>query len=112
MAGSHVFIIQYLSFLFFLVFIFGLGAPTFITGLPDAPTPPEPPEVVEDQPWWQTIANFVGDVVYVFKYVGYFFSIMLVTATPQFGFVGLLVILPALVGLIWTILALIRGGGN
>jgi len=109
---EHVFIIQYVAFLFFLVFVFGVGAPAFMSGLPSAPTIPEKPEAPAET-WWgkitATISNWVGYIVYVIKYIGYFFTLMFVTATAEFSYVGLLVLIPIIVGLIWVVLAMIRG---
>jgi len=112
MADTHAFIIQYTAFLFFMVFVFGIGAPAFITGLPSPPVIPEKPDAPAET-WWgkvtATVSNWVGYIVYVVKYVGYYFSLMLVTATGKFSYVGLLVLVPIIIGLIWTVLQIIRG---
>jgi len=115
MAGSHTFIIQYVAFLFFLAFIFSLGAPAFLENLPEPPEIPEPPEKAKEMAWWEKIASWlmhkVDYLIYVFKYIAYFFTLMGVTAKPEYGYVGMVVLVPMIVGLIWVVLKLIRGGG-
>lgn len=96
MVTKLEFILFYSLFLGFVVQMSALAGANIVKDAPPPPTiPPEP-----------TIIDYI---VYPIKNIGYFFRLMAVSS--DFLLFGALLLSPFLVGLIWTIIELVRGTG-
>ena len=101
MASTN-FLFVYLVFLFFTVFMVGLGAPAFISEAQSL-TPPSPP----DTSGWTAIFNIVW---WAISNIGYFFSLMTISSTIRA--IGLILITPAVIIIFWMIIGMFRGAGT
>jgi len=95
------FAFSYIVFLMFLSMIVGMMSPAEreLFGLP---VDIEPPEVPPEPQWWDYVK-------YPIEQLGYFFRIMI--ALPTTGWLGMLIVSPAIVTLLYMVLRLLRGGG-
>lgn len=100
------FLYKYAMFLFFIVFIIGLGGGEYfggnIEGL-EAPVmaPPDP-----DATW---LTGFLGTASYFVSNIAFFFTLM--TVDTGVGWIGILIFSPSIIYLMYGLLKLIRGGG-
>jgi hypothetical protein len=104
------FLYSYVLFLFFIVFIIGLGAGAYfggnIAGLV-APTPPDPPETTGNGilDWLTGVAN---SGTYFAQNIAFFFTLM--SINTGIAWMGTLIFSPAIVFLVWGVVKhLIRG---
>jgi len=105
MVGSpERFILTYAFFLFFLVFLIGLGLGDMFAGNIAGLTAPTPPAQSDSS--FIGLLNFFGFLV---DNIGFFFILM--TVDTGIAFLGLLIFSPAIIILIYLLLKLIRGGG-
>lgn len=102
------FIYKYALFLFFIIFIIGLGAGTYFSGNIENLHPPSPlPPSNTGDGFLDWLTNTGNSFTYFIENIGFFFTLMSVDAGV--GWMGTLIFSPAIVFLAWGILKLIRG---
>lgn len=104
------FLYSYVLFLFFMVFIIGMGAGQYIGGNVaglEAPTPLDPPEMTGNGflDWLTGVAN---SGAYFAENIVFFFTLM--SVNTGVAWMGTLIFSPAIIFLVWGVLKhLIRG---
>lgn len=105
------FLYEYAIFLFFIVFILGLGASKYLGGNIGNLTPPTPP--IAPDPSGNGLIDWLTGVsasgIYFISNIGFFFTLM--TVDVGVAWIGTLIFSPAIILLIYGFLKLIRGGG-
>lgn len=96
MENMPIIYLSYLIFIFTVVFLTSLGAPSIVENAPDAPTMPT------------TSPTILDYLVFVFDNIAYFFTLMFISST--YAVLGTVLFLPFGILILWDILHLIRGG--
>lgn len=88
---EYKFLMFYMSFLGFMLFMLGMGAPAFaVPGIAEPPTPPAH--------WWEWPGYLLGFVVYFFK------LIVLPEVPTEIRILTFILFLPAIIVFVWIIL--------
>lgn len=106
-ANFEQFLYGYLIFIFFFIFMLGMGGNEYLadTNLESLQAPqPLPPEYTDN---WLT--GFLGSAGFFVANIVFFFQLMAVDT--GIGWLGLLVFSPAIVFMLYGMLKLLRGGG-
>ena len=104
------FLYSYSIFLFFIIFIIGMGASQYFAGNIANLTPPEPqPPVVTGNGFLDWFTNTGNSLGYFFSNIGFFFTLM--SVDTGVAWVGSIIFSPAIVFLAYGLLRLVRGGG-